>query len=166
MALPGWLSEAGACPWNSRAEFLADRQGPRLNSLRGLLSQTVALQARFCANRLEAALPKMLAALPDNERERVKRQFYRVAASPNGVYALVDYVNFKGEGVLATERYHGEGWGLLQVLAGMKGESAGTKCGGNFGLRRVRLPRPHEPGCQRAGRAAGKSLAGRLEEPG
>ena len=24
--------------------------------------------------------------------------------------ALVDYVNFKGEGVLSTERYRGQGW--------------------------------------------------------
>jgi hypothetical protein len=28
-------------------------------------------------------------------------------------------VNFKGEGVLLTERYRGRGWGLLQVLEGM-----------------------------------------------
>jgi hypothetical protein len=32
---------------------------------------------------------------------------------------LIDYVNFKGEGVLSTERYQGRGWGLLQVLEGM-----------------------------------------------
>jgi hypothetical protein len=32
------------------------------------------------------------------------------------VYALVDYVNFKGEGVNPAERYNGQGWGLLQVL--------------------------------------------------
>jgi hypothetical protein len=29
---------------------------------------------------------------------------------------LLDYTNFKGEGTLKSERYHGEGWGLLQVL--------------------------------------------------
>jgi hypothetical protein len=84
----------------------------------------VPLQARFSAHRLELALPKILAELPSDERERIKLQFYRVAASPNGVYALVDYVNFKGEGVLATERYAGQGWGLLQVLAGMQSDSA------------------------------------------
>ena len=37
----------------------------------------------------------------------------------NGVYALVDYVNFKGEGVLQEERYNNRGWGLLQVLRHM-----------------------------------------------
>ena len=124
VALPAWLSATEACPWNSRAEFLADRNGPRLSELRVLLSHTVAQQARFCANRLEAALPKILGSLPEAERDRVKQQFYRVAASPNGVYALVDYVNFKGEGVLPTERYQGKGWGLLQVLAGMTSNPA------------------------------------------
>ena len=48
-----------------------------------------------------------------------------MAAVPNGVYALVDYVNFKGEGISLTERYNGEGWGLLQVLEGMADASPG-----------------------------------------
>jgi hypothetical protein len=39
---------------------------------------------------------------------------------------LVDYVNFKGEGVLQTERYRGEGWGLLQVLEQMHGTESGS----------------------------------------
>jgi len=30
-------------------------------------------------------------------------------------------VNFKGEGLSPTERYNGEGWGLLQVLLEMSG---------------------------------------------
>jgi hypothetical protein len=52
-------------------------------------------------------------------RERLRRNFYRVAGQPAGVYALVDYVNFKGEGILRTERYKGVGWGLEQVLLEM-----------------------------------------------
>ncbi len=36
-----------------------------------------------------------------------------------GKFALIDYVNFKGEGVNPDERYNGRGWGLLQVLEGM-----------------------------------------------
>ncbi len=83
------------------------------------MAHTVAEQARFSANRLDAALPKMLAGLPGAQRDAVRRQFYRVANSPGGIYALIDYVNFKGEGTLETERYHGRGWGLLQVLEGM-----------------------------------------------
>jgi hypothetical protein len=56
---------------------------------------------------------------------QIQERFDRVASTAQGCYALVDYVNFKGEGVLATERYAGQGWGLLQVLEGMTGENNG-----------------------------------------
>ena len=142
VVLPDWLNTATACPWNSRVEFLADRHGPRLTALRELLAKTVALQARFSANRLQAALPKMVAEAPSGQQAKIRRQFDRVAASPNGVYALVDYVNFKGEGVLPTERYRGEGWGLLQVLAGMSGDpasSAGPQATQDFAAAAARV---------------------------
>jgi hypothetical protein len=110
----GWLH--GSCPWKNRAQFMADFQTPRMVELRNLLKATIALQARFAAVRMERALPKMLAAAPGGERHKVSSNFYRVAGERLGLYALMDYVNFKGEGVSPTERYQGEGWGLLQVL--------------------------------------------------
>ena len=114
---PGWIH--GACPWQTRTNFMADFQSPRMLQLRELLKTTIAQQARFAALRLEQALPKMLAAAPVSERERIKANFYRVAGERLGLYALMDYVNFKGEGVSAAERYRGQGWGLLQVLETM-----------------------------------------------
>ena len=107
------------CPWNSRAEFQQDIDSPKMKQLRQFLVDTIDLQAQFLIARLQDALPKMMAQASD--RENVQRQFDRVASSPQGCYALVDYVNFKGEGTLPTERYHGEGWGLLQVLENMHG---------------------------------------------
>ena len=117
--LPAWLTDSHGCPRPNRSTFLADLHSARLQELRTILANTVPLQARFAANRLEAALPKMLAAAPAGEQAKVKQNFYRVAATSSGMYPLVDYVNFKGEGTSPTERYHGEGWGLLQVLAAM-----------------------------------------------
>ena len=61
----------------------------------------------------------MLESLPKERREPVKRSFESLAATKQGRFALIDYVNFKGEGTKATERYAGQGWGLLQVLEGM-----------------------------------------------
>lgn len=119
VTMPGWLATAKACPWPDRASFMADFRSPRMEELRSLLASTVGLQARFAALRLEAALPKMLDAAPAADRERIKRNFYRMAAAPDGLYVLMDYVNFKGEGTSPTERYQGQGWGLSQVLAGM-----------------------------------------------
>jgi len=118
-SVPEWLTHGGACPWSSRTQFLADEQTPRMKELRALLTGTIGLQAKFAALRLERALPKMLEAAPAEYRDQIRRNFDRVAAEPAGLYALVDYVNFKGEGTLASERYRGEGWGLLQVLEGM-----------------------------------------------
>ena len=119
LKVPGWLRSTDACPWPDRAQFLADQQSPRMKELRSFLAETVPFQAKFAALRLERALPKMLEAAPIEEREKIRKNFYRVAAEPDGLYALVDYVNFKGEGTLATERYQGKGWGLLQVLERM-----------------------------------------------
>jgi hypothetical protein len=131
--VPNWLqhlpaSSSGepACPWSSRAEFLHDQDSTRMKQLRQFLADTVDLQAEFLVNRLENASSKMLAEAPPGERENVRRQFERLAATSQGCYALVDYVNFKGEGVLHTERYQGHGWGLLQVLEGMHGNGAGA----------------------------------------
>jgi hypothetical protein len=62
-------------------------------------------------------------------------------------------VNFKGEGVLHTERYRGEGWGLLQVLEQMQGTSNGQNAVAGFSnaagavlIRRVKNspPERHE----------------------
>ncbi|MGH8101244.1 MAG: hypothetical protein ACREIW_08095 [Chthoniobacterales bacterium] len=108
------------CPWNSRAEFLRAQQTPEMKELRQFLADTVDLQAEFLIVRLQAAFPKMLAEAAPSEREMVEENFHRVASSAAGRYALVDYVNFKGEGVLPTERYKDEGWGLLQVVSEMR----------------------------------------------
>jgi len=123
-ALPKLLDQEGksACPWNSQAEFLNAKNSPEMNELRNFLAHSIDLQAAFLVQRLQQALPKMLSEAPPARRAHVQEQFDRVASSSMGCYALVDYVNFKGEGILATERYAGQGWGLLQVLAGMSTE--------------------------------------------
>src|SRR5258708_33040783 len=69
----------------------------------------------------------MLVEAATPERAKVQQQFERLASTPRGCYALVDYVNFKGEGVLHTERYRGQGWGLLQVLENTHGASKDSK---------------------------------------
>jgi len=125
VALPGWLQGHPPCPWAARDDFYKDFDGPRLTELRALLARTIDAQALFTAHRLEAALPKILAAAEPSERASLQTRFDAVAAAPNGVYALVDYVNFKGEGVNPTERYADQGWGLLQALELMKDAAPG-----------------------------------------
>ncbi len=106
------------CPWRTRVEFRDAQDSSTMKQLRQLLASTVDSQAQFLVSRLHNALPKMLAQASDPKN--VQRQFDRLARSAQGCYALVDYVNFKGEGTLLTERYQGQGWGLLQVLETMR----------------------------------------------
>lgn len=116
----------GLCPWNSRSEFERAAQTPQMKELRQFLVATIDEQAQFLVLRLDQSLQKMLAAAPANGHANVERQFHRVAsAGDRGSYALVDYVNFKGEGVLETERYRGQGWGLLQALQEMSASENG-----------------------------------------
>jgi len=126
VTVPVWLNQANTCPWNSRAEFSNAQNSAQMRELRQFLSNTVDLQAQFMVARLQQSLAKILNEAPPAERENLERQFTRVATTPQGCYALVDYVNFKGEGVLQTERYRGEGWGLLQALQGMHGTGNGA----------------------------------------
>ena len=123
VTLPKILQENKDAPWTSREEFLKDKEAGKLNELRDFLYETKDIQVMFIYKRLEASLDKMLVQTTD--KENVKYKFYRVSNSPNGLYALIDYVNFKGEGVSETERYNNEGWGLLQILEYMKGKETG-----------------------------------------
>ncbi|MGI8820684.1 MAG: hypothetical protein ACR2ID_07455 [Chthoniobacterales bacterium] len=120
------------CPWATRAEFLAASKSAPMAELRQFLVRTVDLQAQFLVQRLQQALPKMLAQTKAGDGAHLRRQFDRVASTSQGCYALVDYVNFKGEGVLDSERYGGQGWGLLQVLSGMNGQEAGLAAAQEF----------------------------------
>ena len=99
-AIPGWLAEAKGCPWNSRADFLKEQQSPRMKELRQFLANTVSVQTGFIVRRLELSLPEMQKATPAAaDKERLRSNFYLMAGSRNGLYALIDYVNFKGEGI-------------------------------------------------------------------
>lgn len=119
-AMPGWLAEAKGCPWNSRADFLKEQQSTRMKELRQFLANTVSVQTGFIVRRLELSLPEMQKATPAAaDKERLRANFYLMAGSRNGLYALIDYVNFKGEGIKAEEKYQGQGWGLRDVLLEM-----------------------------------------------
>lgn len=129
--LPVWLDKPKipACPWVDRRAFLAAFHSPRMVELRAFLLDTVGLQTEYLALRMREALPKIVATITDpRERVKVRGQFVRVVNASPDLYPLIDYVNFKGEGIAATETFIGrtsgaaEGWGLKHVLLAMKGD--------------------------------------------
>jgi hypothetical protein len=126
-------------PWRSKAEFQKDFNGPRLTALRKWLAGNVALQTDFIIARSQAALPKILDAAPRSEKARIEANHRKVGTTPQGTYALIDYVNFKGDGTQVSERYQGRGWGLLQVLGEMKDVPAGASAASEFGAAAKRV---------------------------
>ncbi|CAL7962859.1 conserved exported hypothetical protein [Gammaproteobacteria bacterium] len=122
-----WLDKPNipACPWQSREEFLCAIQNnePRLRELRQFLINTIPEQAQYLIYRLETVLPQILELAPARERPNIRREIEQLVQTPTGIYALVDYVNFKGDGILAYKEPSPErfpGWGLLQVLREMQ----------------------------------------------
>ncbi len=121
--LPSWLDETDReQPWPDRAAFMAATDDESLVALRKLLSETTARQTAFIAERFRLTVPQLLDSLPESESLLLESRISRIANSdvPMGMYALIDYVHFKGTGLNPDERYQGEGWGLLQVLQQME----------------------------------------------
>ena len=113
VAMPAWTR--GACVWNSKEAFDADKNSPRQVKLRKILAANVGLQTDYIMLRLQRAA--------DSMSGRGKVAFEKLSMTMEGMFCLIDYVNFKGEGTNPKERYLGQGWGLVQVLEDMQGGS-------------------------------------------
>lgn len=114
--IPAWLEATKEyCPWTSRQQVIngTDR---RLQELRTFLYDTRALQAKFIVHRFEQSCQRLIRTTPHAQRRLIQYRIDQLAETPQGLYALIDYVNFKGDGTNKQERYHNQGWGLLQVL--------------------------------------------------
>jgi len=125
---PKWLTPQTACVWKSYEAWkrAKENDGPKMRELTDFLDKTKGLQARFMLQRLNRAYPKILAyakahgqgaIVERNYRQLLYRKDGRV--DPQGAYILIDYINFKGDGIDESERYQGKGWGLYQVLTRM-----------------------------------------------
>jgi len=116
VTIPDWLEKAEGCPWLSRDHFLKEIKSEKMIALKQFLFETIDKQALYIAYRLKEILPKMSEDLSSKDRALLKDNFYRLLNDPKGLYAMVDYLNFKGAGIVQAEQYNGKGWGLKQVL--------------------------------------------------
>lgn len=121
--MPSWLKGTPPCPWNNREQFYKEINSPKMQELRSLLFVTKDLQAIFIAQRLDNLLPSLIKDLPKQKKKDISIVFSRLEDDPKGLYALIDYLNFKGAGISQQETYDGSGWGLLQVLEGVSPQS-------------------------------------------
>lgn len=132
MKLPAWLDKKPIppCPWPNKAEFMREFRSPQLSELRRFLHMTIPQQTQYLVLRAESAVPRMLATLPKPEdRRRLLANLKRTVRSSPDLYPLIDYVNFKGEGISDKETTfdpksgRNEGWGTKHLLLEM-GETA------------------------------------------
>jgi hypothetical protein len=119
--LPAWLANAKYAPWKSKEEFDKVAQSSKVQELRKLMADTIDLQVEFVIQRLENAWPRIKKDAEPKKRKAVEQNFRALMQTPQGIFALIDYLNFKGEGTDPKERYNGMGWGLLQALETMNG---------------------------------------------
>ncbi len=133
------MAESRHAPWRNAEEFRRDFRSPRMNELRQWLASHVEIQTDFIIARSRATLPALLAAAPAHDRQRIAANYQKVASTAQGQYALIDYVNFKGDGINPSERYQGKGWGLLQVLGGMKDVPSGPLAAKEFSASATRV---------------------------
>ena len=114
---PEWLKSSSSCPWTSKEDFSLHKHSEKQRELQQFLLRTVSSQAAFIGKRFD--LEKLLSHIPAEKKEGAAKRVQRLLKTMEGKYALLDYLNFKGEGILPSERYNSQGWGLVQVLEEM-----------------------------------------------
>ncbi|HIQ07889.1 MAG TPA: hypothetical protein EYH35_05490 [Thiotrichaceae bacterium] len=132
--LPNWLKIARhtGAPWQSREQLMREKGSYKVSQLEDLLFRTKDLQAKYIIERAKRAMPKLVKNTTQHLRPKVAKNLNAVANTPGGWYALVDYVNFKGEGLNRHGGYRGQNWGLLQVLENMAPATPGNQALHNF----------------------------------
>jgi len=139
--LPQWVQVARfqGAPWRTREELMRAKNTPEVRQFSQLLYDTRHLQAKYIMDRAMRAMPKLVKKTPPRLRSHVANNLNAVANSRGGRYVLVDYTNFKGEGLNRTGGYKGQNWGLLQVLEEMRPSRPGPQALNEFADASMRV---------------------------
>jgi hypothetical protein len=129
VTLPTWLAKrpTRGGPWKNKSAFDMARNDKQMQELQQLLQTTKNLQANFMLEHLKQARPELLGQFNATEQATIDKNYQTLLQTPNGLYPLLDYVSFKGEGLNPNDRYNGQGWGLAQVLLTMQPTAAGPR---------------------------------------
>lgn len=117
--LPDWLLNNQHCPWHCRDEFLSEKSRSKRLELHTILKNTIPLQAAFMVGRLNPKLNTIVQNVMPLAMEKVKNNVTLLLQKTEGIFALIDYLNFKGDGLNQREHYNGHAWGLKHVLSEM-----------------------------------------------
>ena len=119
--LPTLIAKASHAPWVNRDQFMTSYKSAEMAELRDFFENSLATQAEFIAIEFEKKLKEIVRS--SRNKKSLSTKIARLKASPGGLYALIDYHNFKGSGLDPKERRNGQGWGLLQALEALPNNS-------------------------------------------
>lgn len=103
-------------PWISRKQFIEQKKRGELVNLQLWFIESIPLQAEYIVQRFYQKLPEVVSGFEARQEASLNTFLQKLLLSKNGVFALIDYGNFKGFGTHSKERYQGQGWGLKQVF--------------------------------------------------
>ncbi|GKT12308.1 MAG: hypothetical protein ISEC1_P1285 [Thiomicrorhabdus sp.] len=122
---PAWLQKLAAkntgfhAPWKSKKDFEQGGESSEQQQLRNWLLATQSQQARFVALSFEKRWLKEVSSLSQAKQVELNQQLKQMMSFKQGLFAVIDYFNFKGIGHNAKEQYQGQSWGLISVLEAM-----------------------------------------------
>ena len=116
LQMPVWLQELDplVAPWDSKVQFDEARSSAQMIALRQWLEATQRYQAKFIVSAFEQRWRGL--ELPPIQKQELTGLLQSLFETPEGLFAVIDYYNFKGLGNNPRESYEGQGWGLVQVL--------------------------------------------------
>lgn len=119
--LPAWLDQDFTCPWTTRQEFEKDQK--RQLELKQVLETGFELQIKFLVTNSFETFEKIVDSFDENVKSEMKNKIEHLLEDPRGLYALIDYCQFKGSGLNEKEFKDGRGFGLKQVIEALPVES-------------------------------------------
>ena len=116
LQMPAWLQELDPfdAPWSTKQEFDAAWSSTQMSEFRQWLEATQLYQARFIVSAFEQRWIDL--DLTPEQKQELTALLQALFETPEGLFAVIDYYNFKGLGNNPRESYQGQGWGLVQVL--------------------------------------------------
>ena len=116
LQMPVWLQnlEPFVAPWNNKQQFDEAWSSSETSDLRQWLEATQQYQARFIVSAFEQRWQSL--DLPAQIKQDFTGLLQQLLETQEGLFAVIDYYNFKGLGNNPRERYREQGWGLVQVL--------------------------------------------------
>ena len=119
LKMPAWLQELDpfVAPWDTKAQFDEAWSSAQMGAFRQWLEATQQYQARFIVSAFEQRWLGL--ELPPAQKQELTGLLQSLFETPEGLFAVIDYYNFKGLGNNPRESYEGQGWGLVQVLVAL-----------------------------------------------